>query len=163
MRIVANVYGPQMRELFIAVLLVSVACKPKSDDLGTERAFVAKEVAKLEAAFATRAESGVLVGCTVTTNGLERMPPALAEKIKKLCFVDAPKLFLENAIADVKAKQANGPVELADLNCFQLLIRDAFELHAKSTPPDPAVQKLVDEYTALCPKEAAKQREAKAR
>lgn len=144
------------------VAVVGVACKKKEGASGdvssSEQAYVEKEVASLEAALAKGDESGVLVECMATDTSLERMPAALADKIRRLCYAEAPRLMLRNAVADAKKNQGEHP-ELGDINCMQLFVTDAFKSMAKQSAIDPEAQKLADEYAQICPAQAQKARE----
>ena len=137
-------------------LFVSLAACKQQQDSG-EQAYVAKEVVELKAALAARDETKVVIGCISTTTGLERMPKAMVEEIERLCYVDAPRLLLENAVREATEAKAKQP-ELGDMNCMQLFASDAFKAIKKHPTNDPALQKLVDEYTRLCPEQVAKLR-----
>ncbi len=122
-----------------------------------EQAFVANEIVELKAAIAARDESKVLVGCMSTKTGLARMPKAMVEDIERLCYVDAPRLFLENAVRGATDAKARAP-GLENINCMQLMAEDAFKAIKAHPTSDPELQKLVDEYTRLCPDRVAKLR-----
>jgi hypothetical protein len=131
----------------------ALACNTRERTNVGEEEFVTNEVRELKAALAARDETKVLVGCmSVTTSALSRMPKAKAEEIERLCYVDAPKLFLENAVRDATDAKAKHP----ELSCMQLMAGDAFKAIAKHPTDDAALQKLVDEYTRLCPEQVAK-------
>lgn len=61
-------------------------------------------------------------GCVMVTTGLERLPSALRSEIGQLCYEDAPRVLLENAIADAKKEQADGRLAQLGpgLTCYQL-------------------------------------------
>src|SRR5688572_9535949 len=134
-----------------AILSFGACSKQDKQDNTGEREFVAKEVVELKAALAARDESKVLVGCITTTTGLERIPKAMVEEIERLCYVDAPRLLLENAVREATEAKAKHPDDPAGVNCMQLLASDAFKTIKAHPTNDPALQKLVDEYTRLCP------------
>ncbi|MDQ3366220.1 MAG: hypothetical protein M3680_12405 [Myxococcota bacterium] len=135
-----------------------VGCEDRRDaEYSSEQAFVAKEVKALRDALARRDIPGVVVGCVVATTGLERAPAPLGDEIKQLCFVDAPRLYLEHAVADATRGHAEHP-ELADLHCTQLFVSDAFETLAAHPTSDPEIRKLIAAYARLCPAVVAKLR-----
>ena len=141
-----------------AFALFGAACKRDTRKGNTgERDYVEGEVRKLKDALAKRVETEVVVGCISTTTSLPRLPRELADEIEQLCYVDAPKLHLENAIADARKQKAGAP-ELGDLACMQLFAADAFKAIAARPPTDPALKALVEEYTKLCPAAVAKLR-----
>ena len=145
--------------LLLGVTVAAVACKRKEGAAGSgEQAYVEKEVASLETALAKGDESGALLGCVGANTSLKRMPAPLADKIRRLCYAEAPRLMLSKAVADVKKQQAANP-DLRDLYCMQLMVSDAFEWMAKQEPVDPQAQELAAEYTRLCPVQAAKARD----
>jgi hypothetical protein len=140
----------------LCVMVVALAvfgCRKKADT--SEQDYVAKELVDLKAALAARDESKVLVDCITTTTGLSRMPKAMVTEIEQACYVDAPRLLLENAVRDAREAKASHP-DLAGMNCMQLMAGDAFKTLKAHPTNDPALQKLVDEYTSLCPDEVAK-------
>jgi hypothetical protein len=138
----------------IIAMLTFGACNKQ--DNTAERDFVAKEVVELKAALAARDESKVLVGCITTTTGLERMPKTMVDEIERLCYVDAPRLLLDNAVRDAREAKAKYPDDVAGISCAQLLAGDAFATIKAHPMNDPALNKLVDEYTRLCPEQVAK-------
>jgi hypothetical protein len=147
--------------LLAAVTVAGGACKKKAgtsaEASSAEQDYVEKGVASLETALAKGDESRVLVECISASTSVERVPAALADKLRRLCYAEAPRLLLRNAVAGVKRGLAEHP-DLADIECMQLLVSDAFELMAKQNPVDPEAQKLADEFTQLCPAEARKVR-----
>jgi hypothetical protein len=140
--------------LAIACAATAHGCKSQRENTG-EQEFVEHEVAELKTALVKRDETGVTIGCISATLSQPKMPKALAAEIEQLCYVDAPKLLLENAIADAR-KQKAGPPELGDLACMQLFAGDAFKAIIAHPHTDAALSALVDEYTRLCPAEVAK-------
>ena len=140
------------RNLVVAVLLLVGlgACKST-----TEQDWVSKELVKLKAALAARDETKVLVGCISVTTGLARLPRSLVDEIEPLCYVEAPRLLLGNAVRDARDRAGSHP-DLGDINCMQLLASDAFETILAHPSSDPGLHELVDEYTQLCPKQVAK-------
>lgn len=137
-------------------MLVLLACSSDRAK-SAEQNFVEREVADLKDAIAKRSESGIAVGCAAATVSTSRVSQALAAEIVQLCYVDGPKVYLENALADVRKRQAEHP-ELGDLACMQLFVKDAFDAIAKHPSGDAALAALADEYTKLCPDQAAKLR-----
>jgi hypothetical protein len=138
------------------ILILLVSCSKDT----SEQQYVTKELAEIEKGLAARNESEVLVGCIGAETSAPHMPPATAEKIAKLCYVEAPKLLLQNAIANVKKNQAAHPDPvLKDMNCMELLVSDAFKITIKHPTNDAELKRLVDEFTQLCPAEATKARE----
>ena len=119
-----------------------------------EQAHVESEVSELKGALAKRIVTEVLVGCLSATTSLSRLPRTLVDEIEQLCYVDAPKLYLENAVADARKQKAGPPA----LRCMQLFAEDAFKAIARQPPTDPALKALMDDYTTLCPVEVAKYR-----
>jgi len=120
-----------------------------------EQDYVAKELVELRAALGARDESKVLVGCASVTSSLPRMPKAMGSEIEQLCYTDAPRLYLENAVSEATESKAEHP-GLDEINCAQLLAEDAFETIKLHPSKDPALRKLVDEYTRQCPEAVAK-------
>lgn len=148
--------------LSVAVALTGLACKKKEAAVSSsEHAYVEKEVASLEAALAKSDESGVLVECIATETSLGRMPAPLSDKIRRLCYTEAPRLLLRNAVADAKKNQTEHP-DFGDINCMQLFVTDAFKWMAKQTTVDAEAQKLASEYEQLCPAQAKKARDTAA-
>ncbi len=149
------------RRLLLLVVLAT-ACKEREGGSAatTEEGFVKEELVKLKAALAERSDTHVTVECTVVTTSLKRLHGAIADEISQLCFVEAPKLLLELAIAEERKSRAEHP----DLpwGCMQLFAPDAIATTIAHPSKDPALQKLVDEYTQLCP-EAVDKARAKAR
>lgn len=133
--------------------VASTACNAKTES--GEQQFVEGEVRELKAALASRSISGVQVGCITTTTSLPRLPAKLAKEIEQLCYVEAPRLYLETSVADASKSIAEHP-GMDDISCMQLFAEDAFKTIALHPPADPGLQKLVDEYTRLCPKQVAK-------
>lgn len=138
----------------IIAILAFAACRKKEDT--AERDFVSKELVELEAAVAARDESKVIVGCITTKSGLERMPKPMVEKIERLCYVDAPRLLLENAVHDAREAKAQHPDDTLGINCAQLFAGDAFATMKAHPQSDAALDKLADEYAQLCPAQVAK-------
>ena len=131
------------------------ACSTKERKNFGEEEYVTNEIRELKAALAARDETKVLVGCMSVASNASRMPAAKAAEIERLCHVEAPKLWLENAVRAASEAKAKTP-ELGDLNCMQLMAGDAFKTLAKHPPKDPALAKLADDYTRLCPDQVAK-------
>ncbi len=121
------------------------------------RVFVEKEIPKLEAALAARNEVHVTTECALLESSVTEMPPALAQRIESGCYVEAPRLILELAIAKVVEANRKHP-DMVDLNCMELFVEGALRTLAKHPPADPALQKLADDYAKMCPAEAAKAR-----
>lgn len=145
--------------LVLSIVAALTACNEKNANVSSsEQAYVEKEVASLEAALAKGNETGVLVECMATETSLERMPTPLADKIRRLCYAEAPRLMLRNAIADAKKNQTEHP-DLGDINCMQLLVTDAFKWMAKQPTVDAETQKLASEYEEICPAQAKKARD----
>jgi hypothetical protein len=142
-----------MQRLLVAIAMLGLGACDKDGD--PEQQYVTKELAELKAALAARDESKVLVGCISLSSSRPRMPKSITDQIDQHCSVDAPKLLLENAVKDATEAKAKHS-ELAELNCMQILAADAFEMISAYPPKDPALQKLVDEYTRLCPEQVAK-------
>jgi hypothetical protein len=142
-----------MLQRLIAITILCGACG--KDHSNSEQAYVANEVVELKAALAARDETKVLVGCMSVTASAARMPKPTADEIALLCSTDAPRLLLENAVKEATDAKAKHP-ELGDLNCMQLLASDAFKMIGSQPPKDPALQKLVDDYTRSCPEQVAK-------
>lgn len=148
-----------MRTLLLITALVSTsACKKKDGaNMSSEEAYRASEITQLEQAVAAGSETDVTIGCISVRVNLERATPATIAKVDKLCNVDMPTLLLRNAIADTTKRKAETP-ELGDLFCMQLFVKDAFKATARNKVVPPELAKLVDDYTKLCPAEAAKAR-----
>lgn len=146
-----------MLRLVIAVVVVGGCSKSTEDEIGRE--VLARRVPKLEAALAQRNEIHATTECAMLEGSISEMTPELAKRIERGCFVDAPSLILTNGIA--KVVEANRKhADMADLNCMELFVPGALQTVAKHPVADPALQKLVNEYTRLCPKEAAKARDS---
>ena len=141
--------------LALCAALVIASCSTRERANFGEEEFVTNEIRELKAALAARDETKVLVGCMTVASNVSRMPAAKAQDIERLCHVEAPKLWLENAVRAATEAKAKTP-ELGDLNCMQLMAGDAFKTLAKHPPNDPALQKLADDYTRLCPDQVAK-------
>lgn len=146
-----------MMRLLLVVALLALGCKDEASS--EEEKFIVKELGELEKAVADRDETKMTIGCTMMTTSLRsktaRMPPARVQQIEKLCYVDVPRILLEKAIADVNANNA-AHKDLGDLNCMQLFAGDAIKTLKKHPSSDPELQKLVAEYTRLCPAAVAK-------
>ena len=140
----------------LMTLLVS-GCKEKSDPAGsdTETKFVRGELAELEQALARRDEIKVLVGCMSVMTGFDRMPGDVRAEIAQRCFTEAPRLLLENAVADAREQAGKNP-DMPEMNCMQLLAEDAFRLMREHPTDDPRLESLAAEYTTLCPDQVAK-------
>jgi hypothetical protein len=123
---------------------------------GWEVDYAAKELGELETAVAKRDASGISVGCLVTTNGLDRLPASLTDKITRICYIEAPRIYLEDAIKSVTEARAGGLS--SETACIQLFVSDAWKALAAHPSTDPTVTKLVDDYTKLCPAAVAKVR-----
>ncbi len=149
-------FRTDVRNLVVSALvtvLASSGCKSQNK-VSSEQDFVAQEVTKLKAAFAKRDETRVAVGCITATLSLQKVSKTLAAEIEQLCYVDAPKLHLEIAVADVRKQKAASP-DLGDLVCMQLFAADAFKAIIAHPSDDPGLKAVVDEYTALCPARVA--------
>lgn len=146
--------------------LLVIACSDEPDAVRTrsfdergfgEQDFIEKEVATLENALAAKDETKILVGCMVVAGkGLARRPVMLQRRIERLCYVEAPRVHLELAIAaatKARAEHADLPESFV---CAQLLVSDALKAMAKAPAPDPGVKKLADDYEKLCPEAVAK-------
>ncbi|NVB82486.1 MAG: hypothetical protein HOV81_29170 [Kofleriaceae bacterium] len=145
-----------MRALLLA-LVVLPACSSRTAKTD-EQAFIERELARLKDALAKRSVSGVTTGCALTV-AADSVDKALAAEIEHLCSVEAPKLYLEEALVDArKYKAAPPPKELPELACMQLFVDEAFAAIAKHPSDDPGLKALADEYTALCPDRVAKLR-----
>jgi hypothetical protein len=138
-----------MKSTVIVLVIAAIACNPKPDF--DEQTFVEKHVRELKTALAARNESHAITGCIVVTGtGLDRMPKPLIAEIEQLCYVDEPRLLLENAVAGVKREGTS------EFRCMQLFAGEAFKTLAEHPTTDRALRDLVDEYTRLCPAEVAK-------
>ena len=129
----------------IVALIVS-GCS--GDDARLEQRIVDKELPKLEAALASRSESGVMTACTMLSGA--HMASDDAARYERHCWVDVPRLHFEIALADVKKHQREHP-DMMSINCAQLFIPSALETLATHPASDPALVKLVADYKALCP------------
>lgn len=142
----------------LGVALVSIGCSKR--DGGAERnfdekAFVEKELVELKRALAEGSVSGVLVGCSSVTVSMERIPESIEEEIAHLCYVAAPRLSLQDAVAEAKRGAAESP-GMPEITCMNLFVKDAFLTLQEHPTDDPEVRKLVAEYTRLCPDRVAK-------
>jgi hypothetical protein len=140
------------RSHLVVVVMLVAACK--SEDI-REQEFVEAELAKLQSAFVARSASKVTVGCAIVTSNVEKMPAKLADEIKRLCYVEEPRMHLENAIADTVKGNVEHP-GMEDISCIQLYAEDAFKTIAAHPSKDAGLQKLADEYARLCPEQVAK-------
>ena len=146
--------GP--RVFAAALIACAIGCKSEEQ---FNREFIEKELASLDTALAAGNETRVVTSCAVLEGTSVNMPPALAERIARGCFVEAPRLILQRGIANVVENKRKHPdPELVGLNCAELFVPGALQTLAKHPTTDPALQKLADEYTRLCPAEAAKAR-----
>lgn len=141
--------------LAVPLLLGLGACKKKGQDVSAADEFLALQVTELEAAIAKRDISGIFVGCAGESS-IDRMPAAVATKVKRLCHVEAPRIYLEDAIKDATAARAKHPDLPASMTCMQLFVEEALKTVAAHPANDPQLTKLVDDYTKLCPEQVAK-------
>jgi hypothetical protein len=145
-----------MRALLIAIGLL--ACEPKKQP-SFEEEWVTKQVAELRTGLAARDEPTVVADCVLIESSIPKVPAKLGDEAKQLCHVEAPRLLLELAIAKVKKDAAENPEYpelIAGMSCIQLFVKDAVLTIRTHSPNDAALKALVDEYTKLCPAEAAK-------
>jgi len=136
----------------IVIAATLVACTSSSTT--TESDFIEREVPKLRAALASQKISDVLVSCAMTTGGVTKVPATVAAEIERLCYVDAPRLYLAQSVADTRRSMAAHP-GMDEISCVQLFAADAFKIVAQHPTKDPELTRLVDEYTRLCPKQVA--------
>jgi hypothetical protein len=142
-----------MNTRFLLVCLVPLIAACASEREQEER-FVEKELAKLQDAMAARSVTKVTTGCVMVTTSVDHVPK-LADEIKRLCYVEAPRLYLETSIADTIKGNTEHP-GMSDINCMQLFVEDAFTTLAAHPTTDAGLKKLVEEYTRLCPGQVAK-------
>ena len=140
------------RSQLVFVVMLVAACESEAEQ---ERKFIERELPDLRSAFAARSASKVTVGCAIVTSGVDRMPVKVADEIKRLCYVEEPRLHLENAIASTVKGNAEHP-GMESISCIQLYVEEAFKTMAAHPSKDAGLQKLADEYTRLCPQEVAK-------
>lgn len=133
--------------LAFATLLLS-ACSPKPST--SEKQYLEAQIEKLEAAFAKPKinVADIQVGC-ITTRNTAALDNDQRRRVEKLCWHDAPKLYLENALRKLRERPA--PKELVDLECMDLLVPDALATLAAHPTDDPALRALVTEFTRRCP------------
>jgi hypothetical protein len=141
-----------LRHLLVTCLALGACDKQGGNG---EQEYIAKELGDLKAALAARDESKVVVDCISVTISQPRMPKSIADEIDRLCHNDAPRLLLENAVKDATDAKAKNP-DFPQLHCMQLFAADAFKMIPAHPPKDPTLQKLVDDYTRLCPEQVAK-------
>jgi hypothetical protein len=113
---------------------------------------IATERKDLEAALKARDTTALMVNCS----SISKRETADVAKIKQICFVEAPVIYLEESVADAKKNASEFPSEMRDLSCMQLSVEDAFKAIDKHPSSDPRLDKLVAEYTTLCPAQVAK-------
>lgn len=143
-----------MKLLATLSMVVALAACKKAEHADPIRDLLAQEIPKLERELAAHNESEVLASCMITdgAESAKHMSSTVADKIARLCNIEAPHMFLDKAIDAVKAADAKNP-ELHDLNCmqFQLFASHALETIAKHPTNDPELKRLADDYRHLCP------------
>ena len=141
-------------KLTLSIVVALAACK-KSEPPDPIRDLIAQEIPKLERELAAHNEPEVLASCMITdgAESAKHMSSTVADKIARLCNIEAPRMFLDKALDTVKAEDAKQP-ELHDLNCMQLQLfaSRALETIAKHPTNDPELKRLADDYHHLCPK-----------
>jgi hypothetical protein len=139
----------------LGLLVPLTACKKRPDQL--EESFVKGELEALVQAAANSDVIGISTGCVVTTSDMERLPESMQKQISEICYVRAPRLYLEQAIAEAR-KGAGKMREIAEIRCMNLFVSDAFKTMKEHPSDDAELKRLATEYTRLCPKEVAKHR-----
>jgi hypothetical protein len=140
-------------------LLVLLGCDRPSTggDHSIEERYARKEVAELPALLAARDEAKVMTSCGLATSSLDTLPAKLADDVRRLCHVEAPRLQLELAIEAVKQGNAKHP-DMAEIHCIQPFLDEALRTIKAHPSSDAGLTHLVAELAALCPAEAAKAR-----
>ena len=122
-------------------------------ELARTAPFDATDLARLRTAAAEHNLGSLRVHCNLVP---PVVPALLQEEATRLCQHEAPRLFLEHAIAAAKVpgEKLQGASIDAAPGCLHASAdaADAFHILAQHPTTDPALNKLVDELARLCPK-----------
>ena len=122
-------------------------------DLARNAPFDGTNLARIRASVADQNLGRLRTGCNLVP---PVVPAPLREETTRLCQREAPRLFLEHALAAAKVpgEKLQGSNIDAAPGCLHASsdASDAFHVLAKYPATDPALTKLVDELASLCPK-----------
>lgn len=122
-------------------------------ELARTASFDETDLARIRAAAAEHNLGRLRTGCNLVP---PVVPAALQAETTRLCQLDAPRLFLEHALAlaKVPGEKLQGQNIDAAPGCLHASgdATDAFHVLSKHPATDPALTKLVDELVSLCPK-----------
>jgi hypothetical protein len=131
-------------------VLAMTACDDKEINDRLERKITKEAVEHAEQALAAGADGKLYMECGTVERALPELPAALADRGRRACHVEGPRLVLKRAIAEVEAHHAKHPT-VPELACSQLFVPFTLATLAAHPPEDAELRKLQSTYMQMCP------------